>query len=444
MDNDSSTATAKPAADPKLPLLQDAGLENKVVLIRVDHNVVKKGRIQDPFRIDQTIGTIFNVVARGGRPILMTHVGRPRDEKTKKITMSGSTSVDPIVGYLEHKLHLKIHVPRFGEDKDGGIAGIDTSINLAIKDLREKKIDAIYLPNTRWFRGEEAPSEERDAFTRQLAGLAEIFVNDAFGSWQPHASNFNITRYLPSFAGFLMQREIQNLDKVLKPERPFVSVVAGAKYNTKIGPLSEIYKKVDTLILGGVIYNTYLCARYGVSIEGVSKQDIDAAADLVAMDARDRKILELPYVYESDTMEGKLDGHFRVRSIQELKKGMKLGFILDIAGESFDDPRVSDTINSACTIFVNAVMGYTPFFTEGSTVMDRKIDRNKKARKLYGGGDTLQEFKDLNPGLYLSVMDDSQYYFFTGGGTVLKAIEQGTPYGLEPVRALIENGGRQP
>ena len=432
------------AIDTRLPLLQYADLENRIVLIRVDHNVVKKGRIQDPFRIDQTIGTIFNVVARGGRPILMTHVGRPRDEKSNRIHMDASTSVDPIVSYLEHKLHIKIHIPRFSEDREGGIAGIDTSINIPIRDLREKKIDAIYLPNTRWFRGEETDADERKSFTIQLAGLADIFVNDAFGSWQPHASTFDITRHLPSYAGFLMQREIQNLDKVLKPERPFLSVVAGAKYNTKIGPLSEIYKTVDTLILGGVIYNTYLCARYGISIEGVSKEDIKAAAGLVAMDARHKKILELPSMYESDTMEGKIDGHFRVRHVKDLKEGMKLGYVLDIAKESFDDPVVSDAINSAQTIFVNAVMGYTPYFTEGSAVMDQKIDRNKKARKLYGGGDTLQEFKDLNPGLYLSVMDDSQYYFFTGGGTVLKAIEQGTPYGLDPVKALIENGGRQP
>jgi len=162
------------------------------------------------------------------------------------------------------------------------------------------------------------------------------------------------------------------------------------------------------------------------------------------MDARNGKILELPYVYESDTMEGKIEGHFKVRAVRELKKGMQLGYVLDIAKESFDDPLVADTIGSARTIFVNAVMGYTPHFTEGSAVMDQKIDRNREARKLYGGGDTLQEFKDLNPGLYLSVMDDSQYYFFTGGGTVLKAIEQETPYGLDPVRALIENGGRQP
>ena len=430
--------------DPRLPLLQDADLEGKIVLLRVDHNVVKKGRIQDPFRIDQTIGTLFNIVARGGRPIIMTHVGRPWDKETGRIRIDPSTSIEPVVKYLEHKLHVKIHVPRLEGGGDTGIPGIDTSINLAIRDLREKRVDALYLPNTRWFRGEEAVSAQRDAFTLQLAGLADIFVNDAFGSWQPHASTCDITRHLPSFAGFLMQREIGNLSRVLEPERPFVSVVAGAKYNTKIGPLSEIYKKVDSLILGGVIYNTYLCAKYGVFIEGVPPGDIEAAAGLVEMDARNGKILELPYVYESDTMEGKIEGHFTVRDVRELKRGMQLGYILDIAKESFDDPVVADAIGSARTIFVNAVMGYTPHFTEGSTVMDQKIDLNREARKLYGGGDTLQEFKDLNPGLYLSVMDDSQYYFFTGGGTVLKAIEQGTPYGLDPVRALIENGGTGP
>jgi len=430
--------------DPRLPLLQNADLENKVVLLRVDHNVVKKGRIQDPFRIDQTIGTLFNIVARGGRPIIMTHVGRPRDKDTGRILIDESTSIEPIAGYLEHKLHVKIHVPRLDGGGEAGIPGIDTSINLAIRDLREKRVDAIYLPNTRWFRGEEALPAEREPFTLQLAGLADIFVNDAFGSWQPHASTCDITRHLPSFAGFLMQREIRNLSRVLDPERPFVSVVAGAKYNTKIGPLSEIYKKVDTLILGGVIYNTYLCAKYGVSIQGVSPEDIEAAAGLVKMDACNGKIVELPYVYESDTMEGKIEGHFKVRDVRQLKKGMKLGYVLDIAKESFDDPLVVDTIGSARTIFVNAVMGYTPHFTEGSTVLDQKIDHNHEARKLYGGGDTLQEFKDLNPGLYLSVMDDSQYYFFTGGGTVLKAIEQETAYGLDPVKALIKNGGRQP
>ncbi len=97
------------------------------------------------------------------------------------------------------------------------------------------------------------------------------------------------------------------------------------------------------------------------------------------------------------------------------------------------------SILDAKTIFVNAVMGYTPHFTAGSEALDSTIDHNRTAIKMYGGGDTLQEFKNLCPGLYLSVLDNTQYYFFTGGGTVLTAIEQGSPYGLKPLEALMEN-----
>ena len=431
------------AIDSKLPLLQNTDIENKVVLLRVDHNVVKSGRIRDPYRIDQTIGTIFNIVERGGRPIIMTHVGRPRDKATGKIELNESTSVKPIVEYLENKLHTKIFLPQFKVEGDQGIKSIDTSVNLAIKQLKDKKIGAIYLPNTRWFRGEEAGNSEREEFSLQLAGLADVFINDAFGSWQPHVSTYDITNHLPSFAGYLMQSEILNLYHVLQPKRPFLAVIAGAKFSTKIGPLYEIYNKVDKLILGGVIYNIYLCAKYDVKIKGISESDIGAAKKLVDMDSENNKILELPFFYESDTTEGRFEGKYRMRSIKDFEKRMELNYILDIAEKSFEDPNISEAINSARTIFVNAVMGYTPHFTEGSAALDRKIDQNVEARKLYGGGDTLQEFKDLCPGLYLSVLDNSRYYFFTGGGTVLKAIEAGTPYGLEPVKALIENGGNK-
>ncbi|OIN96789.1 MAG: phosphoglycerate kinase, partial [Deltaproteobacteria bacterium CG1_02_45_11] len=284
----------------KLPLLQNAEIDNKVVLLRVDHNVVKKGRIQDPYRIDQTIGTIFNIVERGGRPIIMTHVGRPRDKETEKIRADQSTTVEPIVQYLRNKLHTNIFLPEFKAQGEMGIPSIDTSINHAIKRLKEKEIGAIYLPNARWFQGEEARSQEREDFALQLAGLADVYVNDAFGSWQPHVSTYDITKHLPSFAGYLMQQEINNLHQVLQPQRPFVAVVAGAKYNTKIGPLNEIYQKVDKLILGGVIYNTYLCAKYGISIKGVGESDINAAKDLVEIDRNMEKIVELPFLIESD------------------------------------------------------------------------------------------------------------------------------------------------
>jgi phosphoglycerate kinase len=424
--------------DSKLPLVQNADMDGKIVLVRFDHNVVKKGEIKDPYRIDRSFGTLYNIVERGGRPILMTHVGRPKDKKTGDITCKSGDAVEPIVEYLEHKLHTTFHIPKFATDPKLGITGIDTSINLAIRDLRKRKIGGIYLPNTRWFQGEEAQGELRETFTLQLAGLADIFVNDAFGSWQPHASNYDITKHLPSYAGFLMQQEIINLNAVLNPQRPFLAVVAGAKYDTKIKPLYAIYEKIDYLILGGMIYNAFLCAKYGINIEGIPEKDINAAKDLVKKDKKKKKIIELPYVVESKTMEGKIEGNYRTISIKDLKKGKKYGYILDIDPESFKDPKVAESISGARTTFVNAVMGFTPHFTAGSEALDRTIDQNRVAIKMYGGGDTLQEFKNLCPGLYLSVLDDAQYYFFTGGGTVLTAIEQGSPYGLKPVQALMK------
>jgi phosphoglycerate kinase len=430
--------------DPRLPLMQEADLQDKVVLLRVDHNVVKKGAVRDPYRIEQTFGTLYNIVERGGRPILITHQGRPKDKKTGEIACAAESAVDPVVRYLEQKLHTRFLVPIFAADGGRGIPHIDTSVNLAIKDLRRRRIGGIYLPNSRWFQGEEGREPEREAFARELAGLADVFINDAFGSWQPHASTYDITRYLPAFAGFLMQKELSNLNRVLKPERPFLAVVAGAKYDTKIGPLTKIYEKVDHLILGGVIYNTYLAAKLGLNVAGVSDKDVEAARALVALDGQQKKIVELPLVVESDTLEGRLEGRFRTLDIRNLQPGGKLGYLLDVAGESFDDPRVQEVISGAKTIFVNAVMGFTPHFTEGSKALDQAIDQNQAAFKMYGGGDTLQEFKDLNPGLYLSVIDNTRYYFFTGGGTVLTAIESGTPYGLKPIQALIENGGREP
>jgi len=424
---------------PELPLIQDADLEGKVVLVRFDHNVVKGGEIRDPYRIDRTIGTLFHVVERGGRPIMMTHVGRPRDKRSGTITCRPEESVEPVVRYLEQKLHTKFYIPQFPLDPEKGIAGIDTSINLAIRELKERRIGGIYLPNMRWFQGEEAEGDLRERFALQLAGLADIFVNDAFGSWQPHASTFNITRHLPSYAGYLLQQEIKHLDSVMDPGRPFLAVVAGAKYDTKIKPLYALYEKVDRLMLGGVIYNAYLCAKYKVRIKGVSDEDCTLAKELVEKDRDQKKIIEFPSIVESEAMDGKIVGKYRTISVKDFKPGDSYEYVLDIDPRSFEARTVAEAIGTAKTIFVNAVMGYTPHFTAGSQALDNTIDLNRDAMKMYGGGDTLQEFKNLLPGLYLSVMDDASYYFFTGGGTVLTAIEHGSPYSLKPVQALMES-----
>ncbi|CAK9230539.1 unnamed protein product [Sphagnum jensenii] len=427
--------------DPRLPLLQRADLKDKVVLLRVDHNVVKKGKIMDQYRIEVTLATMYNIIERGGRPIIMTHVGRPYDKKTKSLSVKlEDESIEPVVAYLQRKLRIKFAVPLFHVTDNEGIQDIDTSINWLINDLRAHKIGGIYLPNTRWFAGEEDKGEKMERFVVQLAGVADVFVNEAFGSWQPHASTYYITKYLPSYAGLCMQSELIHVQEILNPKQPFLAIVAGAKYDTKIGPLKAMYKKVDKLILGGVVYNTFLCAKYGVKIEGVEDSDIALAKDLVEQDKVEHKIVELPFVVESETLEARIEGKYRTISIKDFTPGKEYSYIVDVDPSSFDEPHVVEAIDLSKTIFVNAVMGLMPHFWHGTYKMDEMIDYNRSAQKFFGGGDTLQEFKSLHPGLYQKALESPKYYLFTGGGTVLKVIEEGDPFALPTVKALIENG----
>jgi len=137
-------------------------------------------------------------------------------------------------------------------------------------------------------------------------------------------------------------------------------------------------------------------------------------------------------------MEGHFEGQYRVHHIKDLKKGTKLNYVLDVAKESFSDEGVHKIFASARTVFINAVMGFTPHFNEGTIALDQLIDENMEAVKLYGGGDTMQELKRLLPGLYIVALDSPKYYIFTGGGAVLKAIQEGTTLGIEPVKALTK------
>mgnify|MGYP002639895104 FL=1 len=297
--------------DPRLKLLQQADMKDKVVLLRVDHNVVKKGIIKDPYRIDATIGTLYAIAAAGGKPILMSHVGRPRDKKTGMISCREEQSVLPIVRYLEQKLPVKIHPQEFPVDPEKGITHIDDSIKPTLEALRKGAFDMVYLPNSRWFAGEQSKGPERDVLSDELASIADIYINDAFGSWGVAASTYDVATRLPAFAGNLLQKEISNLYRVLEPERPFVGVVAGAKYDTKIGPLKALYNKVDYLILGGLMYNTFLSAKYGATINGVSEEDKALAMELVELDRAKGKILEMPWLVESDSAENRIDGEDR-------------------------------------------------------------------------------------------------------------------------------------
>lgn len=424
-----------------IPSMMDADLRGKLVLVRMDHNVVKKGKIKDPMRIDATIPTLLHIFKKGGLPILMSHVGRPYDKLTKKITISELDAVEPIVEYLDNKLMLKGLVPSLTATDSYGISEL-SPLKAAISSLKNGDCDYLYLPNTRWFKGEEAKDETADNFAKALATYAELYINDAFGSWQPHASTYHITQYLPSYAGLLMQKELLNLNLVFEPKRPLVAVVAGSKFDTKIGPLSALIEIADQLVLGGVIYNAYLAAKYGFKISGLTEEDVAMAAKFIADSGENiSKVVELPFIVQCDSIEARKDDNWDIYNVQDMRDWATesdIGFILDAAEESFSIAEVKAVFDGAGTIFVNAVMGYTALFPEGTMAMYRLIDANHKAIKLFGGGDTIQDFRTYLPGLYGSAQNDPKYYFFTGGGAVLDAIQNRSAYGMKPVQALIK------
>ncbi len=426
-----------------LPRIQDADLKDKIVLVRVDHNVVKNGVIKDTERIDATLPTLLNIALRGGKLILMTHNGRPVDKDTGKITISDDDSVTPIVEYMKSKLSLNIEIPKWFKREDNGIEVDDDSVYSLIEDLRKSKIDMIYLPNTRWFRGEESMNGDSDDLGKALANIADVFVNDAFGSWQPHTSTMKPTYYMPSYSGILMQKEITHLKQVFQPERPFVGIVAGSKFDTKIKPLNNLLEHVDYLILGGVIYNAYLAVKYNLKIKGITEKDLDSArAFLEKANEFPQRIVELPYIVESDVLGEKQAGKYRTHFIHDLKPGTELNYILDVSWETWSLRHIKEIFSRANMFFCNAVMGFAPYFTDGTKDLYEIISKNENAMKMFGGGDTLQEFKAVAYETYLKAIERDDYYFFTGGGAVLNSIEQGSPFGMQPVQALIDNQER--
>jgi len=417
--------------------MREADLKGKVVLVRMDHNVVKKGKIKDSMRIDATIPTLLHLYKMGAYPILMTHVGRPYDKKTGLFTISSGDAVEPIVSYLNQILSLNGKAVELPYDANGIVEY--APIGEAVKLLKGGELDYLYLPNTRWFNGEEAVGARADEMSKAICQYADVYINDAFGSWQAHASTVGFTKYLPSYSGLLMQKEIDHLQSIFNPQRPLVSVVAGSKFDTKIGPLSALIRISDYLILGGVIYNAYLCVKYGVKIKGVGDDDLEMARKFI-QDTHDvaSRIVELPYIVESDSIEDRQEGAYRTVAVSSLKAGMELSYVLDADPQALQDERIKKVFGDAKTIFINAVMGYTSLFGEGSAATYKLLVENKDALKLFGGGDTIQDFKDLLPSAYAKASQDPTYYFFTGGGAILNAIENGSAYDMKPIQALLK------
>jgi phosphoglycerate kinase len=257
--------------------LDQADVSGKRVLLRVDLNVpMKNGKVTDATRIERVAPTITEIADKGGKVILLSHLGRPKGRDPKD-------SLKPVAGEVASVLGRRV---AFVEDCIGGIA------ESAVSDLQPG--DILFLENTRFHPGEE---QNDPNFVAQLARLGDIFVNDAFSAaHRAHASTEGLARKLPAYAGRSMQAEIEALTRALEqPERPLAAIIGGAKISTKLDLLGNLIDKVDVLIIGGAMANTFLAAQGKPVGKSLCEHDLVATArDILAKAAAKRREIVLP------------------------------------------------------------------------------------------------------------------------------------------------------
>lgn len=246
--------------------LKDMDFKGKKVLVRVDFNVPLKDReVTDTTRIEAALPTIEYLIKEGAKLLLISHLGRPGGEAKDELRM------DPVAKKLANLLNKEVK-------KVDDCIGED--VEKAVADLKDG--DVLVLENSRFYPGEKKNDPE---FAKQLASLADIYVNDAFGAaHRAHATTVGVTEYLPSAAGFLMQRELNALGEVMEnPASPFVAIMGGAKVSDKIDVIKNLITKVDSLIVGGGIANTFLLAKgYELGDSLVEADKVDLAKELMA------------------------------------------------------------------------------------------------------------------------------------------------------------------
>ncbi|PJN95292.1 phosphoglycerate kinase, partial [Amaricoccus sp. HAR-UPW-R2A-40] len=249
--------------------LDDLDLKGKVVLTRVDINVpVEAGRVTDATRIERIVPTIRDILAKGGKPVLLAHFDRPKGKVVPEM------SLRQLVPALSEKLGVDV---AFAEDCVGDKAAA------AVEALPEGGV--LLLENTRFHKEEE---KNDPAFAAELARLGDVYCNDAFSAaHRAHASTEGVARLLPSCAGRLMQEELSALEKALAtPERPVVAVVGGAKVSTKLDLLGNLVSRVDMIVIGGGMANTFLAAQ-GIKVgKSLCEHDLADTAREILADAK--------------------------------------------------------------------------------------------------------------------------------------------------------------
>ena len=383
----------------KLAKVQDAHLKDKSVLVRVDYNVpLKDGVITDDTRIRETLKTVKLLLDANCKVVLMAHLGRPKGKPEPKY------SLKPVAAHLEKLAGVKVH---FAPDCVGPEA--DKAVAAA------KKGEIVLLENLRYHAEEEKNDEK---FAKQLAKHGEFFVQDAFGALhRAHASTAAIAKLLPGSIGFLVQKELEYLDKTMvSPARPFLAIIGGAKVSDKISVLYSLIEKVDTLIIGGGMAYTFLAAQntnIGKSLLGADK--VEDAKNIILKAHRNNVEMLLPADHRV-VQEIKPDAKVEVTQAMAVPDGW-IG--VDIGPRT--ELLFADKIKGAKTIFWNGPVGIfeTPAFASGSiTVAGAMAQATRNgATTILGGGDTLSVLKTAK------VKPENISHCSTGGGASLEFIE---------------------
>jgi phosphoglycerate kinase len=397
--------------------LPDAELRGKRVLVRVDYNVpLEDGRVTDDTRIRATLPTLQYLIDRGARVILVSHLGRPKGRWDTKYSLRPAAD----------RLAALIDAPvRFIEDVVGPEA------HRAADALEPGQI--LILENIRFLPGEETNEEE---LAEALAALADVYVNDAFGAaHRAHASTCGVAEVMreegrPSVAGFLMERELKFLGEALEsPERPFVAILGGAKISGKIDVIENLLPRVDRLLIGGAMANTFFRAlglETGTSL--VEEDRIEMARDLLDR-AGAKLVLPVDCVVAGQAAPG-------VRTwILDRDAVPPEGKILDIGPKSVATFR--EYLHGARTVLWNGPMGMfeIPEFSHGSDGVARAVAEatDRGATTIIGGGDTVAAVEAAG-------VADRMTHISTGGGASLEFLEGRT---LPGVAALDDKGGEE-
>ncbi|GAP62925.1 phosphoglycerate kinase [Ardenticatena maritima] len=376
--------------------IRDVDVNNKRVLVRVDFNVpLKDGEVADDMRIRAALPTIQYLLDHNAKVILMSHLGRPKPENRDQFRM------DPVARRLAELLGRPVK-------KLDAVVGPE--VEAAVAAMQPG--DVILLENTRFEPGEKKNDPE---LARQLAALADVYVNDAFGSaHRAHASTAGVKQVrpdLPAVAGFLMERELEFLGKVREnPERPYVVILGGAKISDKIGVLERLAQIADAVLIGGGMANTFFKALgYETGTSLVEEDAVETARDL--LQRYDGK-LHLPVdAVVADRFAP--DAEAEVVDVQAVPADK---MILDIGPKTIE--HFGDILRSAKTVFWNGPMGVFEFerFAKGTFAIAELLAQLDGATTVVGGGDSAAAVRKAG-------LSDKMTHVSTGGGASLEFME---------------------